>query len=39
MRLRPLRDWLRSKVLPPMTGVDPEPELHGPPAVTRDFYP
>lgn len=21
-----------------MTGVDPEPKLHGPPAVTRDWY-
>ena len=39
MRLRPLpRLALRSKVLPPMTGVDPEPKLHGPPAVTRDWY-
>lgn len=37
MRLRSLpRLALRLKVLPPMTGVDPEPKLQGPPAVTRD---
>lgn len=39
MRLRSLpRLALRLKVLPPMTGVDPEPKLQGPPAVTRDWY-
>lgn len=25
-------------MLPPITGVDPEPKLQGPPAVTRDWY-
>lgn len=39
IRLRSLpRLVLRLKVLPPITGVDPEPKLQGPPAVTRDWY-
>lgn len=32
------RLYFKLKVFPPMTGVDLDPKLQGPPAVTRDWY-